>query len=162
MSPLPCKYPIRISALPLGLSDTTLDCCDVALTSQPRDLPAAPRLSLHHFCHYHPTEVCRALHIHRQRTHYGPILQRRQLHESYVVCPESTRRWHSHVSFLTPEVAHSHCLNCPSWPSFAQKIFRLLPTALPPWAPGLFTIRLHGSHGSVSDCVQQPRYLPHP
>lgn len=42
---------------------------------QPRHLPAAPKCSLHcSFLHHHQTEVCRVLHIHRQRTHCGPIL----------------------------------------------------------------------------------------
>lgn len=76
------KYPLRISALPLGPSTITLDCCDMGLMPpQPRHLPAAPRLSLHHSFLHHRTEICRALHMHRQRIHCGPILQRRHLRE---------------------------------------------------------------------------------
>lgn len=62
LSPLSWKYPFHISTLPLGPSNTTTDCWDMGpKPPQPKHLPTALRLSLHHSFH-HRTEVCKVLH----------------------------------------------------------------------------------------------------
>lgn len=110
----------------------------------PRHLPAAPRLSPHHpFLHHHWTEVCRSLHIHRQRTHCGPISQRRQLHEGRLCGPS---RVNQKVALTRQFPGFSHgtlplfYTRLPIESLLCSQTSRLLlPTVLSPWPPRLFS-----------------------
>lgn len=93
-------------------------------TPQPRRLPAAPKRSLCSFLllHHHQTGVCKVLHIHRQRTHCGPIYRGGNcMREGHMVCAESSRREHRVLISRLPKQHIPTVLNCPSCHSFAQE-----------------------------------------